>query len=169
MQVFKEDLFRTSLESTAQATVFQGIVLEESLLKMGLSQKLVGSLTGMVASILDLIWQSGIQILLFIGGMQSIPRSYMEVCEVEGASPWQGFWRVTFPLISPFLLLNFVYAVIDSFTLSSNPVIIKINGYFHNIQYSEATTLSMAYFIVVLLIVAIAIAIISKRVFYIEK
>lgn len=169
MQVFKEDLFRSSIESGAAATVFQGIVIEDSLAKMGLNDELIGMLTGAVASILDLIWQSGIQILLFVGGMQSISRSLLEVCEVEGASPWQTFWKVTFPMISPFLLLNFVYAIIDSFTISSNTVIVKINDYFHNVLYSHATTMSIAYFILVLILVGLATAIISRRVFYIEK
>ena len=166
MQVFKEDLFRSSIESK---TVFQGIILEASLQKMGLSDELIETLTKMVSSVLDLIWLSGIQILIFVGGMQSIPRSLMEVCEVEGATPWQAFWRVTFPLISPFLLLNIVYAIIDSFTTPTNKVIIKINEYFNNTLYSSATTMSMVYFILVLFIVGIASAIISRRVFYIDK
>ena len=169
MQVFKEDLFRSSIESAAEATVFQGVVLEDSLAKLGLGDEFIGVLTGLVSSILDLIWQSGIQILLFVGGMQSISSSLLEVCEVEGASPWQTFWKVTFPMISPFLLLNFVYAVIDSFTISSNPVIVQINDYFHNILYANATTMSVAYFLLVLVVVGLATAIISRRVFYIEK
>ena len=169
MQVFKEDLFRSSIESAAEATVFQGVVLEDSLAKLGLGDEFIGVLNGLVSSILDLIWQSGIQILLFVGGMQSISSSLLEVCEVEGASPWQTFWKVTFPMISPFLLLNFVYAVIDSFTISSNPVIVQINDYFHNILYANATTMSVAYFLLVLVVVGLATAIISRRVFYIEK
>ena len=72
-------------------------------------------------------------------------------------------------MISPFLLLNFVYAVIDSFTISSNPVIVQINDYFHNILYANATTMSVAYFLLVLVVVGLATAIISRRVFYIEK
>lgn len=166
MQVFKEDLFRSSIESK---TVFQGIILEASLQKIGLSDELIETLTKMVSSVLDLIWLSGIQILIFVGGMQSIPRSLMEVCEVEGATPWQAFWRVTFPLISPFLLLNIVYAIIDSFTTPTNKVIIKINEYFNNTLYSSATTMSMAYFLLVLFIVAIVSVIVSRRVFYFDK
>ena len=169
MQVFKGDLLLNSVESSAEATIFQGIVIEETLMQMGMPVSAINMISNAVSSILDLIWQSGIQILLFVGGMQSIPKTYYEVCSVEGASPWQSFWRVTFPMLSPFLMLNFVYASIDSFTLPTNEVIGEINEYFHNVMYSQATVLSMAYFLLVLVVVGISGLIISKRVFYVEK
>lgn len=169
MQVFKGDLLLNSVESSAEATIFQGIVIEETLMQMGMPVSAINMISNAVSSILDLIWQSGIQILLFVGGMQSIPKTYYEVCSVEGASPWQSFWRVTFPMLSPFLILNFVYASIDSFTLPTNEVIGEINEYFHNVMYSQATVLSMAYFLLVLVVVGISGLIISKRVFYVEK
>ena len=169
MQVFKGDLLLSSVESGAEATIFQGAVIEETLIKMGMPVKAVDFIGTSVSAILDLIWQSGIQILLFVGGMQSIPSTYYEVCSVEGATPWQSFWRVTFPMLSPFLILNFIYALIDSFTLPTNAVIGEINEYFHNVMYSQATVLSMAYFLLVLAVVGISSLIISKRIFYIEK
>lgn len=169
MEVFKGDLFLSSVESGAEASVFQGAVIEGALLKMGMPENLINTISGSVAAILDLIWQSGIQILLFVGGMQAIPGTYYEVCSVEGASSWQSFWRVTFPMLTPFLILNFVYATIDSFTLPTNKVIVTINDYFHNVLYSQATVLSMAYFVLVLAVVGIVGLIISRKVFYIEK
>ena len=144
-------------------------MIENALFKMGMPDTLINTISNSVSAILDLIWQSGIQILLFVGGMQSIPHTYYEVCSVEGASPWQGFWRVTFPMLSPFLVLNFIYAMIDSFTLPSNKVIVEINDYFHNVMYSQATVLSMTYFVIVLAVVGIAGFLITRRAFYIEK
>ncbi|MBR7071168.1 MAG: sugar ABC transporter permease [Clostridia bacterium] len=170
MQVLKGDLLLSSVESGAAAnTVFQGAVIEDALLKMGLSVTVVNFISNSVSTILDLIWQSGIQILLFVGGMQAIPSTYYEVCGVEGASPWQSFWRVTFPMLTPFLVLNMVYAVIDSFTMPENKVIVEINEYFHNVLYSQATVLSMAYFVLVSIIVGAIALIFSRRAFYIEK
>lgn len=166
MQVFKEDMFRYSIEASNIAS--QGALFENLLNKIGLAWEQIWTISGLVKQILDLIWQSGIQILLFVAGMQAIPKSYMEVCRVEGATPWQSFWHVTFPLITPFLILNFVYAVIDNFTIYSNPVIIKISQYFQGIEYSFATVLSMVYFLIALIIVGIIIALLSKRVFYME-
>ncbi len=169
MTVFQQDLFRSSVELNSQATIFQGAVLEDTLIKLGMKTEWVSAMSNQVAAILDLIWQSGIQILLFVGGIQSIPRSYMEVAEVEGATSWQSFWKITFPMITPFLLLNLIYAIVDSFTSASNPVMTEIADYFGTVNYSAATTLSVAYFLVVLIIVGLATLIISRRVFYIEK
>lgn len=162
MQVFHEDLFRISVESSTQDTMFQGQIIETILVKMGLSWETVWKFSDIVNRIMDLIWQSGIQILLFVAGMQAVPASYREVCQIEGATPWQSFWRVTFPLISPFLQLNFVFAVIDSFTLYSNPVIIKINEYFQSLEYSYGMALSMAYFIGILLLLGISLKLMAR-------
>ena len=72
-------------------------------------------------------------------------------------------------MLTPFLVLNMVYAVIDSFTMPENKVIVEINDYFHNVLYSQATVLSMAYFVLVLVIVGVIALIFSRRAFYIEK
>lgn len=144
-------------------------MLEDSLAKLGLGDEFIGVLTGLVSSILDLIWQSGIQILLFVGGMQSISSSLLEVCEVEGASPWQTFWKVTFPLVTPFILLNAVYSIIDSFTYYSNPVMQRIEEYFNKMYNSSGTTLAVAYCLMVLAVTGLVAWFISRRVFYIEK
>jgi ABC-type sugar transport system permease subunit len=168
MQVFKGDMFRYSIESSASATIFQSFFFEGLLNKMGLSWENIWAMSGIVKKLLDLIWQCGIQILIFVAGMQSIPSTYFEVCKVEGASPWQTFWKVTFPLITPFLTLNFVYAVIDSFTLYSNPVIIKINEYFKGVQYSYGTALAFVYFLVALILIGVIIKLLTKNGVYME-
>lgn len=169
MQMFEEDLFRLSVESGAQASVFSGQIIENLLVKMGFSWEMVWDFTDIVARIMDLIWQSGIQILLFVAGMQAIPSSYMEVCQIEGATPWQSFWRVTFPLISPFLQLNFIFAVIDSFTLYSNPVIVKINEYFQSLEYSYGMALSIAYFIGILLLLGIIMKLMTRYLYQVDE
>ena len=165
MQVFHEDLLRTSITAGAQSDMLQGQLLETLLVKLGLSLETVWRFSDVVDRIMDLIWQSGIQILLFMAGMQAVPSSYMEVCQIEGATPWQSFWRVTFPLIGPFLQLNFVFAVIDSFTLYSDPVIIKIQEYFRSLEYSYGIALSLAYCVGILLLIGIALKIMDRRLY----
>ena len=60
-----------------------------------------------------IIRSSGIQILVFLAGLQSIPVSVYEAAEVEGASGWESFWLITLPMISPLILTTFVYTVGD--------------------------------------------------------
>jgi len=169
MAVFKQDLFAATMNQNSEATIFQSAALEMSVLKLGIDPSIVGWLTGMVASILDLLWKCGVQILLFLGGLKSISPQLYEVCDVEGANAWQVFWKVTFPMITPFILLNTVYSIIDSFTFYSNPVMQRIQEYFNKLYTSSASTLAVVYCLFVLVITGIVAGFLSRKVFYIEK
>ena len=169
LAVFKQDLFASSMAQTSDVTIFQSAALEMSMLKLGLDPSLVSQLTGAVSSILDLLWKCGVQILLFIGGIKAVPAHLYEVCSVEGANAWQTFWKVTFPLVTPFILLNAVYSIIDSFTYYSNPVMQRIEEYFNKMYNSSGTTLAVAYCLMVLAVTGLVAWFISRRVFYIEK
>lgn len=169
LAVFRQDLFVSSMTQNSDVTIFQSAALEMSMLKLGLDPALVSELTSTVSEILDLIWKCGVQILLFLGGIKAVPVQLYEVCHVEGANAWQTFWKVTFPLVTPFILLNVVYSIIDSFTYYSNPVMQKIQEYFNNTYTSSGTTLAVAYCLLVLAVTGIVAGLISRKVFYIEK
>ena len=169
LAVFREDLFASSMAQTSDVTIFQSAALEMSMLKLGLDPSLVEKLTSAVSNILDLLWKCGVQILLFLGGIKAVPSQLYEVCNVEGANAWQTFWKVTFPLVTPYILLNTVYSIIDSFTYYTNPVMQKIQDYFNQTYSSSATTLAVAYCLLVLVVTGIVSWFISRKVFYIEK
>ena len=169
LAVFKEDLFATSITQNSDMTIFQSAALENAMLELGLNPSLVDTLTGLVSNILDLIWKCGVQILLFTAGIKSIPTHMYEVCRVEGANAWQTFWKVTFPLVTPYILLNAVYSIIDSFTYYSNPVMQRILRYFNELYTSSGTTLAVAYCLLALVVTGIVAGLISRKVFYIEK
>lgn len=169
LAVFKEDLFASSMAQTSDVTIFQSAALEMSMLKLGIDPSLVSWLTGTVSSILDLIWKCGVQILLFLGGIKAVPSQLYEVCNVEGANAWQTFWKVTFPLVTPYILLNTVYSIIDSFTYYANPVMQTIEDYFNQMYASSGTTLAVAYCLLVLVVTGIVAWFVSRKVFYIEK
>lgn len=76
-----------------------------------------------ISSIFSLLWQCGIQIVLFIDGLQSIPSSLYEASRVEGASRWEDFWFITFPMLSRVTLLVGVFTMIELFTATTSPVI----------------------------------------------
>ena len=169
LMVLKEDLFASSISQGSDITIFQSVALENTMLNLGLNPSIVTTLTGLVADILDLIWKSGVQILLFIASIKAIPSQMYEVCWVEGGTPWQTFWKVTFPLVTPYILLNTIYSIVDSFTYYSNPVMQRIIEYFNELYTSSGTTLAVAYCLLVLIVTGIVFWVISKRVFYIEK
>lgn len=169
LSIFKEDLFTTALTVGSESTVFNGLALQKSLIAFGISSDIVNKLSSIISEILDLMWKSGVQILLFIAGLNAVPRQLYEVCDVEGSTAWQTFWKVTFPLISPFILLNVVYTIIDSFTFYSNPVMKEMNTLFIGSNYSYSTTLGVVYFLAVLIVTGVVGGLISRKVFYIEK
>ncbi|MBO5023847.1 MAG: sugar ABC transporter permease [Clostridia bacterium] len=134
---------------------------------LGIGGGLVDIVSGLVENIFNIVNRSGVQMLIFLAGLQSISPSVYESCEVEGASAWEIFWKITLPMLSPMILTNAIYTVIDAFTSESNVVMINILG--------EELTLSpdpiqsakaWLYFAVVALALIIVSAICSSFVFY---
>ena len=83
---------------------------------------------GLVNDIFNVVSRSGVQMLIFLSGLQSISPAIYESCQIDGASAWETFWKVTLPMISPMILVNSIYTLIDAFTASSNKVISHIFG-----------------------------------------
>lgn len=169
LSIFKTSIFSQSQEAIAETTVFQASGVQAMLESAGVGQGLINTIVGWVNSLVDMLWKSGVQIIVFLSGIQSIPPSYYEVCDIEGATAWQRFWRVTFPIMMPFCFLNIIYTIIDSFTYQSNPVMLQIMQYFGNLQYAFSNALALAYFVVIIIIIGIIAKLISGHIVYIDK
>ena len=85
----------------------------EMLASLGLGDEILTKFSGTINNIFSISWKSPIQIMLFIIGLQSIPDSYYEVCHIEGATKWETFWKMTFPMLSPITFLCVIYSMID--------------------------------------------------------
>ncbi len=118
---------------------------------------------GIVNNIYDIINYSGVQMLIFLAGLQSISPSIYEACRIDGATGWETFWKVTFPMISPMILVNSVYSIIDAFTRSENTMIKYIS---ESPEKFPATAMAWIYFIVIMLIIAVFAAVASTFIFY---
>lgn len=116
-----------------------------------------------------MITSSGVQILVFLAGLQTISPSLYEAAVVEGATNWEMFWKITFPMISPLILVNIVYSVVDSFTNPTNQMMETImHSAFNESAYGYSSAIAWIYFIAVMLILGVIIKLISKQVFYQE-
>ncbi|MBR0302588.1 MAG: sugar ABC transporter permease [Clostridia bacterium] len=168
----------TSNASTAENTISTGssassIVTSEDIQAL-FSNMIVGSelaavVTGFVNNIFDIVNRSGVQMLIFLAGLQGISPSVYESCEMEGASAWETFWKITLPMISPMILVNLVYTLIDSFTAGSNSVMSYIASVYSNSAsggLEKASAMYWFYFMTVMLIVGAIAAIIGRVVFY---
>lgn len=132
----------------------------------GISESLTNTITTVTSDIFNLVWNSGIQILLFLAALQNIPFSAKEAAQMEGATAWEYFWKITIPYISPMILASFVYTVIDSFVDPTNPVMNHILKQPISDKYGTMSAMAWIYFLIIGVALAIIVAIINKFVYY---
>ncbi len=124
-------------------------------------------LASAVNGIYGIIIASGVQILIFLAGLQSISPSLYEASSMEGATAWESFWKITFPMISPLILVNSIYTIIDAFTSENNEIMKDIkNTIFRDVKYGFGSAMAWIYFVCIGIILLVVGGIISKFVFY---
>ncbi len=130
----------------------------------------VDFLAGAVNGIYGIVTASGVQILIFLAGLQSISPSLYEASSMEGATAWENFWKITFPMISPIILVNSVYTIIDLFTNETNEMMKTIKTtIFNDVKYGLGSAMAWIYFICIAVILVIAGGLISRKVFYYDE
>lgn len=103
-----------------------------------------------LSNVFGLIWSCGIQIILFLSGLQSIPDQLYEVSKIEGATKWEEFWYLTVPMLKDVILLVLVYTMITLFTAVDNPVIAQAYSAMRDSQvYDESSAMLWGYFVLV--------------------
>ncbi len=134
---------------------------------MRVGGELMEYVVGIIANVYDIISRSGVQMLIFLAGLQSISPAIYESCQIDGAAAWETFWKITFPMISPMILVNTIYTVIDSFTRSSNSVMMYIDEVYQKVGGPvTSSAMSWIYFLIVLALIGVVAALISGYVFY---
>lgn len=168
-QDWMRELMQASLSEGGAGTMLRSFALREYLLESGLNKTFVLYITGAVNRIHEIINQSGVQILIALAGLQSIPDSFYEAAEMEGASKWELFWKVTFPVILPLLIASAVYTIIDSFTAYNNETMEMVQTTaFGQSNYGQSAAMSWVYFVIVMLVLALLYALTARKVFYRE-
>lgn len=157
------------LTGDKSSALFNVDIIRTFLLKMNLSVDLVDMLTSWANNIFQLSWKSGIQIILVLAGLQGISTSVYEAAKIEGATGWEIFWKISLPMISPILLINVVYTVVDSFTDLSSPVMNYIVQQQNQLRLELASTMAWVYSILVFAMVGIVFAVVGKMVVYSNK
>ena len=154
-------------EQSTAAEIVSVMDIERLFYSMKIGKELVEYVVKMINEIYDIVNRSGVQMLIFLAGLQSISPAIYEACRIDGCTSWETFWKITFPMISPMILVNGIYTIIDSFTTDSNTVMKYINSVY---QGSDGQVLSSAmawmYFLIVMLMLAVAAGLFSAFVFY---
>lgn len=159
-------------QNTATSIV-NSLDIQQLFASMKIGTELVDFVVQIINNIYDIVNRSGVQILIFLAGLQSISPAIYESCQIDGASSWETFWKITFPMISPMILVNGVYTVIDSFTTESNIVMRYISNVYNNqtgvvVKSAEtiASAMSWIYFLIVIVMIAAVFGLFSAFVFY---
>ena len=155
---------RTTQESASDIISRADLAMLFSSMKVG--TELVNYVTELVNNIYDIINRCGVQMLVFLAGLQSISPAIYESCSIDGATAWETFWKITFPMISPMILVNAIYTVIDSFTSASNQVMRLVMETYNGGQLVLSSAMAWFYFIIVIAIIAVVAAILSAYIFY---
>ena len=166
-----EHMATGSIDTGTEATgagVLSAAQLEGLFSNMVVGSGFVDIVVRIVNNIFDIVNRCGVQMLIFLAGLQSISPSIYESCQIDGASGWETFWKVTFPMISPIILVNVVYTIIDAFTSASNQVMKYISTVYDSPNNGNvmSSAMSWTYFLIVIAIIAAAAGIISSVVFY---
>ena len=155
----------TIQQSTGNASITG--VIEEILMTSGIGGEVFDIVFEIVDGVYDVAIASGIQIIIFLSGLQTISASMYEAAEIDGCTKWESLWKITFPMISPLFLVNWIYTIVDFCMRSDNAVIEKISDtMIVDLNYGFASAMSWIYFLVVILIIGISSLIISKGVYY---
>lgn len=143
--------------------------LETLLRTTGVGGRILEPVFKIIDSVYDIALASGIQIIIFISGLQTVSPSMYEAAKIEGCTAWESFWKITFPLVSSMILVNLVYTIIDFLMRTDNQVMSLITEMVNpKMQYGLSAAMAWSYFAIVAVVLAILAAILSKRVYYYE-
>ncbi len=132
----------------------------------GISDSIQTTIDTISNNIFGIVWNAGIQILMFLSALQNIPVSAKEAAQIEGATAWEYFWKITLPNVSPMILTCFIFTIIDSFTDPNNAVMGRISDLQMDWKYGEASAMAWIYFSIVLVAIGIVTLILNKFIYY---
>lgn len=115
-----------------------------------------------------ILWFSGVQILIFLAGLQKISPEIYEAASIDGAGPWEKFWKITLPAMTPIAMVSAIYSVVEIANWTNNATNQKIGSHLFEVgqPYSFSAAMSWIYFGVValaLLLVFLIFRLLGRR------
>ncbi len=168
--IINGDISKTGASSAGQfSTMFSTDLMGELFQFIGiygLSDKMQTMVETVSNNIFGIVWSTGIQILIFLAALQNIPVSAKEAAQMEGATAWEYFWKITLPYVSPMILANLIFTVIDSFTSPDNLVMGRVLDMQSDWKYGQAAAMAWVYFLIVLAAVGLITVIMNHFIYY---
>lgn len=170
ISVINGDMASQGVSDAAQfSSLFKTDLVTELMEFIGIyniNQTFTEFIQDITSNVLNLVWNSGIQILIFLSALQNIPPSAKEAANMEGATAWEFFWKITFPIISPMILANLVYTIIDAFVSTDNVVMKYVLQQSRQWEYGYSAALAWVYFAIVGAVLGLVCFIVNRFVYY---
>lgn len=144
-----DDLTSSGVSNSLTGSMFS---IEDVIGWLDMPDKIAIYVKNIINNIFDLLWNCGIQTVLFIAGLQSIPRSLYEASKVEGATKWEEFWFITFPMLGNVTQLVAAFTMIDLFSSNTNKIIERAYNQISAGIYDRTSAMLWTYFGVVAII-----------------
>ena len=145
--------------------VLERILVSSSEGLSGISGKTFKKVFEIIDSIYDVAMASGIQIIIFLSGLQNISPSMYEAAQMEGCTAWESMCKITIPMVSPLLPVCWIYTIVDFFMKTDNEIMTKINDNMQLMEYGFSAAMAWSYFVICMLLIGISSFIISKVVY----
>ena len=160
-------VFSTTDENLTEMGVSAGmssgmIKVEDLTGALNMGTEVATFISNAINNIFNLVWSCGIQIVLFLAGLQSIPSTLYEASRVEGATKWEEFWFITFPMLSRITLLVGIFTMVELFINERAPMIEQVYGKMRGGQYDIPSAMIWLYFIAACAIMGILILLFYK-------
>ena len=163
---------KQTIEDTGNAnsitSALENILVSSSTGFSGISGKTFEKVFEIIDSIYDVAMASGIQIIIFLSGLQNISPSMYEAAQMEGCTAWESLCKITIPMISPLLPVCWIYTIVDFFMKSDNDIMTKINTVMLSLEYGFSAAMAWSYFVVCMALIGVSSLIISKVVYNYE-
>ncbi len=161
-----KDTIEESGRSNSITDILEKILVSNTGGVNGISGRVFKKVFEIIDGIYEVAMASGIQIIIFLSGLQNISPSMYEAAQMEGCTSWESLWKVTVPMVSPLMLVCWIYTIVDFFMKTDNRIMSKINDQMIiYLNYGYSSALAWIYFIVVMLFIGLSSLIISKVVY----
>ncbi len=129
------------------------------------NQSISSLLISLLSNMILVLWYTGVQSLIFLAALQKINRQVYEASRIDGASPWESFWKITLPTLEPMILVNLIYTIITLSAFELNQVSTHISTQMFNIRtgFGYASALSWIYFIALSLVLGLVLFAMTYR------
>jgi ABC-type sugar transport system permease subunit len=124
-----------------------------------------GPLQSLFSQIIFMLWFSGVQVVLYLAGLQKLDQSMYEAAQIDGANVWETFWKITLPSLRPMIVVSSIYTIVTLATFANNPLILWISSVMFNpnLGYGYASSLAWIYFLVIALLLMVTTRLVSPK------